>query len=89
MGHARETAIHSSHPAVIKRLNRAKGHLARVIAMIESGEPCVDVAQQLYAVERAILSAKRTFIHDHIDHCLTEARDASALDELKALAKVL
>jgi DNA-binding FrmR family transcriptional regulator len=48
-----------SHPAIIKRLKRAHGHLAGVIAMIEKGRPCVDLAQQLHAVESAISNAKR------------------------------
>ncbi|MCP6026511.1 metal-sensing transcriptional repressor, partial [Klebsiella pneumoniae] len=50
---------HSSHPAIIKRLNRAAGHLRSIVGMIEEERPCVDIAQQLQAVESAIASAKR------------------------------
>ncbi|WP_018952455.1 metal-sensing transcriptional repressor [Thioalkalivibrio sulfidiphilus] len=77
---------HTTHPAIVKRLRRAEGHLRHVIAMIESEEPCLDIARQLQAVESALTAAKRTLIHDHIDHCLSEG---DALDELKALAKLL
>jgi len=35
--------------------------------MIETQRPCLDVAQQLYAVEKAIAQAKKTLIHDHIE----------------------
>ena len=64
---------------MIARLKRADGHLRAVIAMIESGQPCADIAQQLHAVERAIVNAKRTLIHDHIDHCLSiKSGDAQA-----------
>ena len=86
---------HESHPAVVKRLKRANGHLTAVIAMIESGRKCVDLAQQLHAVESAITNAKRTLIHDHIDHCLTEGVgpdepvSQAALDEFRQLAKYL
>ena len=38
--------------------------------MIEEGRPCLDLAQQLHAVESAISNAKRELIHDHIEHCL-------------------
>jgi hypothetical protein NreA len=65
-----EPHIHASHPALINRLKRANGHLASVIAMLEEGRSCVDVAQQLQAVEKAIQQAKKTLIQDHIDHCL-------------------
>ena len=61
---------HESHPAIIKRLKRAEGHLRALIGMIEVGKPCLDLAQQLHAVENAIANAKRELIHDHIDHCL-------------------
>ena len=85
---------HASHPHIIKRLKRANGHLVSVIAMIEEGRPCVDLAQQLFAVESAITNAKRELIQDHMEHCLADgvsesgnARDA--LSEFKLLAKYL
>ena len=65
--------IHTSHPAIVKRLKRAQGHLAAVLSMFEAHRPCVDLAQQLHAVESAISSAKRALIHDHIEHCLRDS----------------
>src|SRR3546814_12695805 len=44
--------LHQSHDNVVKRLKRAEGHLRSIVTMIESGRACVDVAQQLYAVEK-------------------------------------
>jgi DNA-binding FrmR family transcriptional regulator len=45
----------------------------------------------LHAVQSAIASAKRTLIHDHMEHCLNgSATDAkAALKELKELTKYL
>ena len=63
---------HASHIHVLKRLKRAKGHLEKVIAMIEAEKPCLDAAQQLHAVECAIKNAKQIYIRDHIDHCLDD-----------------
>ena len=83
-----ETPIHASHPDLVKRLKRAEGHLRSVIAMIEEGRPCLDLATQLHAVERAVAEAKRALIHDHIDHCLTGG-GAHDLAEIKALTKLL
>ena len=86
---------HESHPEIVKRLKRANGHLASVIAMIESGRKCADLAQQLHAVESAITNAKRALIHDHIDHCLGQGVGATglstraALKEFRQLAKYL
>ena len=86
---------HDSHPDIIKRLKRAEGHLRSLIGMFEAGKPCLDLAQQLHAVEKAIANAKRELIHDHIDHCLDGAvtNDAksnrAAMAEFKALSKYL
>lgn len=79
---------HASHPGIVKRLKRADGHLRHVIGMIEDGRPCSDIALQLQAVEKALIAAKRTLIHDHIDHCLGAGGPAD-LDEMKTLAKLL
>lgn len=83
--------LHPSHPAIVKRLNRATGHLRSIVAMIEEHRPCVDIAQQLQAVENAIASAKRALINDHIDHCLAHAEDGEgpqqAIDQFRAISK--
>lgn len=87
--------LHQTHPAIVKRLRRADGHLRGIIDMIEAGRPCLDVTQQLHAVEKAIAQAKKTLIQDHLDHCLEEvvgplARDRRrSIDEFKEIAKYL
>jgi uncharacterized protein len=86
---------HSSHREIIARLKRAHGHLGGVLAMLEEGRSCVDLAQQLHAVESAIANAKRELILDHIEHCLGdgvadgEMTPKAALHEFRALAKYL
>ena len=45
--------VHQTHPDIAKRLKRAEGHLRSVIEMIEGGRPCLDISQQLHAVEKA------------------------------------
>lgn len=83
--------VHAGHPAIVKRLNRAAGHLRSIVAMIESERPCVDIAQQLQAVENAVASAKRALINDHIDHCLVHADEGEgpgqAIAEFRAISK--
>ncbi len=76
---------HQSHSDVMKRLKRAEGHLRSIITMIEDGRECVDIAQQLHAVEKAVCQAKRTLIQDHIDHCLEHTMDALATGERTSL----
>ena len=87
--------VHETHPEIVKRLRRAEGHLHRVIEMFGESRSCLDLAQQLHAVEKAIGEAKRTLIHDHVDHCLDAAANGSAkstknvVAEFKAISKYL
>lgn len=91
---------HATHPKILLRLKRAEGHLRSIIQMMEESRSCVELAQQLHAVERAIANAKRSLIHDHIEHCLsdtisdgsrgpTAGLDKAALAELQTLTKYL
>ena len=90
-----QNALHLSHPEIIQRLKRAEGHLRGTIAMIERGRPCLELAQQLHAVEKAVANAKRTLIHDHIDHCLEHAAGGApakarhAIEEFREITKYL
>ena len=86
---------HNHHHAIVRRLKRADGHLQAIIKMIEAGRPCVQIAQQLQAVESAIENAKKALIHDHISECIERPLRASGtggrapLKELKVIAKYL
>jgi len=86
---------HRSHPDIIKRLNRASGHLRSIVEMIENGRSCLDIAQQLHAVEKAVGQAKKTLIQDHLDNCLEEAvgtlsrEQRRPIDDFKEITKYL
>lgn len=87
--------LHESHPAIIKRLKRTSGHLTSVIKMLEDGRGCLEIAQQIHAVEKAIVSAKKTFVRDHVDHCLEHAVEnnskasKNSVAEFKEITKYL
>jgi len=63
---------HASRAGISKRLKRAAGHMQPLAAMIEANRSCLDIAQQLHAVEKAVAAATKALIHDHIDHCLAD-----------------
>ncbi|MCH1989835.1 metal resistance protein [Achromobacter xylosoxidans] len=86
---------HHHHDAIAKRLKRAEGHLRSILQMMEEHRPCLDLAQQLHAVEKAISQAKKILIQDHIDHCLEDAvgelndERRRTIDEFKEITKYL
>lgn len=88
--------VHETHSGIVKRLKRADGHLHKVIEMFGDGRSCLDLAQQLHAVEKAISEAKRALIHDHVDHCLGTAVNGGAtkstenvIAQFKAISRYL
>jgi len=95
MSHSEQPHVHQSHTAIVKRLKRAEGHLRSIVGMIEGGRDCVDIAQQLQAVEKAVCQAKRTLIQDHIDHCLEDTvggltrGERAPLEAFKQITKYL
>ena len=88
--------MQQNHPNIIRRLRRAEGHLQTIISMIEKGRPCLELAQQLQAIENAIDNAKKALIHDHIDRCVglsigarSPKGEAAALREFRSITKYL
>jgi uncharacterized protein len=87
--------VHESHTDVINRLKRADGHLQTIIGMIESGRDCLDIAQQMQAVLKAVEGAKSVLIHDHVEHCLeaamgpTTREQRATIEQFKKITRYL
>jgi uncharacterized protein len=76
------------------RLRRIRGHLDAIMTMISEGRNCLELAQQLHAVERAAAATKRELIYGRIEACLAAAAISPAearplLSEIKILGKYL
>lgn len=86
---------HANDNALLNRLRRAHGHLAKIITMIESNRDGLETAQQMQAVIGALEKAKTVLITDHIEHHLEElsgplsAATREKLSKLGELAKLL
>lgn len=86
---------HASDPEVRRGLKQAAGHIESVLAMLADGRSCLDLAQQLQAVESTVRTVKRALIHDHMEHCIADAvgdggmTSEQALREFKQLTKYL
>lgn len=86
---------HASDPEVRRGLTQARGHLVSILSMLTDGRSCLDLAQQLQAVESTIRTVKRALIYDHMEHCIADAvadgglSADQAVRELKSLTKYL
>ena len=63
--------------------------------MLTEERSCVDLAQQLQAVESTVRKVKRALVEDHMQHCIADSANSGtmsvdeALRQFKALTKYL
>jgi len=86
---------HATDKALVNRLRRANGHLARIATMVEENRSALEIAQQLQAVIGALDKARTVLVSHHIEHHLEEAmgelspETRQMLAQLSELAKFL
>lgn len=67
-------ALNSETKRVVStRLNRAIGHLSSVQKMVEQDRYCIDVLNQLKAVQSALDKTAQIMLKRHLDTCVVEA----------------
>lgn len=63
------------------RLKIARGHLDKVIRMIEEDEYCIDVLHQMQAVESALKETGNVVLENHLKTCVADAISKGNKDE--------
>ena len=72
---------------ITHRLKIAKGHLEKVIKMVEDDNYCIDVIHQLQAVESGLKETGNLLLENHLAGCVTDAMTKGKKD--KAIAEVM
>lgn len=68
--------------SVVNRLKTARGHLAGVVTMVESGAYCPDVMKQLAAVQGLLEGASRLVLRRHLETCVAQAMREGRVEEI-------
>ncbi|MEK7633823.1 MAG: metal-sensitive transcriptional regulator [Patescibacteria group bacterium] len=58
---------------LLHRMKIAKGHLEKVIDMVEKEEYCLDVIQQSQAVQSALSRVDELILENHLKTCVRES----------------
>lgn len=66
---------------IIHRLKIAKGHLEKVILMVEDDDYCIDVLHQMNAVERGLKETGNLLLENHLKTCVADAISTGKKDE--------
>lgn len=79
----------AAHAEAIVRMKRVRGHLDKVIQMVEDGAACTDLLQQLSAVLSALGGCRALLFSGHLKTCLRPALKSGnepLIDEIEKLA---
>jgi DNA-binding FrmR family transcriptional regulator len=63
----------STQHTILHRLAIARGHLEKVIAMVEHGHYCIDVVHQSLAVQAALRETDQVILKNHMETCVADA----------------
>lgn len=79
--------IHNHNERVLHRLKIARGHLEKVIKMLDEGVYCIDVLLQSKAVQKALKETDNLIMENHLKSCTADAIKKS--DSEKAISEVM
>ena len=71
---------------IVKRLKSVEGHIRGIERMVEEEAYCVDVVNQILAVQRALKKVSGLVLDRHLHSCVTHAIQG---DDVQAKEKVL
>ena len=75
--------LHGSNQLdVLKRLKRIEGQIARIRRMVEGGQYCIDILQQIAAAQGALTQTSKLIIGNHLRTCMKSALESG--DAVKA-----
>ena len=75
---------------IIHRLKISKGHLEKVIQMVEKDEYCIDIVHQLLAIQSALKNVDELILENHLKTCVADSIKNGESDEaIKEVMEVL
>ena len=66
---------------ILNRLKSIEGHVRGIERMLENGEYCVDIVNQILAVQRALQKVNGLVLDRHLHTCVTTAIRGDDPDE--------
>ncbi|MGB2226751.1 MAG: metal-sensitive transcriptional regulator [Parvibaculales bacterium] len=73
------------------RPTRAEGQLRGVVRLIDEGKYCIDILNQLKAVQKALASVEANILETHIENCVAQAISSpdDARQKIAELTKII
>ncbi|MDP3941344.1 MAG: metal-sensitive transcriptional regulator [bacterium] len=75
---------------ILHRLKIARGHLEKVISMVEKDEYCIDILHQSTAVQKALSETDFVILENHLKTCAADAIKQGKQEEaIKEIMEVI
>ena len=75
---------------ILHRLKIAKGHLEKVINMVEGDEYCINVVHQLLAIQSALKKIDEIVLENHLKTCVADSiKKGESEEAIKEVMEVL
>ena len=75
---------------IVQRLKSVEGHVRGIERMVDEGAYCVDVVNQIVAVQRALKKVSGLVLDRHLHSCVTDAiRGADDVAKERVLGELL
>ena len=75
------------HERITHRLKIARGHLDKVIKMMDDDAYCIDVIHQIQAVESGLKGTGNLLLENHLKSCVADAIVKGEAD--KSIAEIM
>lgn len=70
-------------------LKTAKGQIEGILKMIEEDRYCIDISNQLLAVESLIKKANQEVLKAHMIHCVAEAVEENKAQKIEEVLGII
>jgi CsoR family transcriptional regulator, copper-sensing transcriptional repressor len=74
----------------MKRLSRIEGQVRGIASMIDGGRYCIDVINQIAAIQSALRKVEEVILQNHVNHCIENAiATGNAEDQRTKVAELI
>ncbi len=75
---------------ILNRLKSVEGHVRGVQRMVENGDYCIDIVNQIMAVQRALQKVSGKVLDRHLHTCVTTAiRGEDATERERVITEIM
>jgi DNA-binding FrmR family transcriptional regulator len=75
------------HENALRRLKNVEGHIRGIERMVEEDTYCIDVINQIQAVQAALSKISTMILDEHLNSCLITAVRGENVDEREKVLK--